>query len=226
MGLEDYCNKKVNKLMEAPALKEYFETGILEVTTKQVIRAISYVSELGVIIYGGALTLPEVLGYEKNLRKPSNDVDALILNPENIKRMNATYIKEFDTALLMINEVPVTISYKHIHDWEVKEWFKKEVIKKDEITYSTPTNTAILKLRRRYQQGKYKGKDYIDIISLIMGEVGINNELLITRVKSEVTQVKSELIRLITPLINYTNQLPKKDKNTAITSINNMIALI
>ncbi len=140
--------------------------------------------------------------------------------------MNATYIKEFDTALLMINEVPVTISYKHIHDWQVKEWFEKEVIKKEEITYTTPTNTAILKLRRRHQQGRYKGKDYTDIISLIMGQVGINNELLITRLKSEVTRIKSELIKLITPLTNYTNQLPKKDKNKAVTSINQLITLI
>ncbi len=67
MGLEEYCRKKVNELREAPALREYFETGVLEVTTKQVIRAISYVSELGVIIYGGALALPETLGYKKNL---------------------------------------------------------------------------------------------------------------------------------------------------------------
>ncbi len=227
MGIEEICKDKVGKLRDVDRLKNYFASERSKVRKKDVLRVLSYLSEYDLVVYGGVLSYPELFGYEKDLRKPSNDIDCVVKDLDLIKGLNVTYIAEYDIGLLVVDGIPVSLNYKHIHDWEIKDWFVDEAIVKEGYgTFASPTNNSLLKLRRmHYSNGKF-GKDYVDILSLLLGPVGINLPKLVARIESEITSDFGAMSALLSKLPTYIRNIPKQDRENARTLANCLVDLL
>ena len=148
MSLSEVINNHVKSLKDVPELSDYFRTGKLLISKKEVLETIRILSETfndDLIIYGGVMVYPEIIGYNKHLRNPSNDLDCLVTRKGLELLKDCYYIESFDTAFTMINKVPVSLSYKHIHDFKVPKDFYDNIIKINNVNYCSPDYLIIMK---------------------------------------------------------------------------------
>ncbi len=208
MSLEKLIKNHVKSIEEIPELQEYFNGNELKVSKRDVLNAIKTLREQfneDIIIYGGIMVYPEILGYKKHIRKPSTDIDCVLKNLKGVEEFY--YIKDFDTGLKIVGNVPVSFSYKHIHDFSIPQDFYKDAIKVDGASYCNPSYLIMMKLRRRFP------KDYLDIASLLASEkANVDIEKTINLIKNYITSDKEKISKLFQPLKKYSQQIPKKDR--------------
>ncbi|MDD4353300.1 MAG: hypothetical protein PHN56_02465, partial [Candidatus Nanoarchaeia archaeon] len=111
--------------------------------------------------------------------------------------------------------VPVGLSYKHIHDWVINNDFFKKTINIDGANFCSPEYLIMLKLRRNYcrisEGKKLMGKDYMDIISLFASKNEINLDEIKDLININISDNVNKLKEIILPLKKYIKQAKESE---------------
>lgn len=130
------------------------------------------------IVYGGLTATPQVYGFKK-LRSVTNDIDFLC-SPQGLRAVleskPVVYMKTYDVLYMSINQIPITFSCGHIHDWVVVDeiFATARVLNCDKgaIFCIGPEYSIFLKLLRSlecvHHERKIFGKDAADIINILI----------------------------------------------------------
>jgi len=155
------------------------------------------------VLYGGLTACERIFGF-KRIRTISNDLD-FVCSPEGLElvleRERTFYHEDFDVLFAIVDNVPVSFSFVHIHDWRINEdFFASSVLMhagSEQVRCSSHEYAIMLKLRRMdclATHGKHLfGKDALDIINILTAPcfkkelVPIDLEKLCSLIKAEVT---------------------------------------
>jgi hypothetical protein len=234
MKLCDIIKNHVKTFKDLPNVEKYYinTNNIkhnLSVSNKNNI--LSTITELSIkfsddiVFYGGVMCYPEIMGYKKHLRLASDDLDCAftlngLLKLKNDKLIDdCFYIKEFDAGFLDYKgNVPIGISYNHIHDWNISQKFFDSAVKINGASFCSPEYLITLKLRRnhsRLNEGKkLMGKDYVDIISLFASNTPLNLDEVKNLICLNISNNVEELREIIIPLKKYIRQAKNSEIRT------------
>ena len=155
------------------------------------------------VLYGGLTASERIFGF-KRIRTVSNDLD-FVCTPEGVEaalaRERPFYHEDFDVLFAIVDNIPVSFSFAHIHDWRISEDFFASSLfvqaGSEPIRCSSREYAIMLKLRRMdclASQGKHLfGKDALDIINMLTAPCfkkelpPVALERLCSLVKAEVT---------------------------------------
>ncbi|MEW5815063.1 MAG: hypothetical protein AB1798_06665 [Spirochaetota bacterium] len=183
--------------------------------------------ETDLILYGGQTATERIYGY-KRMRSITNDLD-YVCTFKGVKRiidnLQVLYHPEFDILLILIQGIPVTFTYKHIHNWIIPEDFMQSVrpVRLNDYTVlcCAPEYSILLKFCRAFeciQQGRrIFGKDAIDIINMLTAPYfnssrsPVDVEKVGRLLKTHVTEDCSTVIRIMEEISCYENHLPVED---------------
>lgn len=227
MELSDLISNRVEKFRDLPGIGRYYSIGDNSNEIISAINDLSYYFGKEMVFYGGTLCYPEILGFEKNLRKPSTDLDAA-LTPKGVSMLpnsaflnKCFYIEEFNSGFMFYNDfVPVGLSFKKIHDWAIPaDFFESAVNVKNSYVensfFCSPEYLIALKLRREHSRAKsgkkLMGKDYMDIVSLLSSKNEVNIEKCKELVFEHVSNDLDDLEKIIPKVKDYIHQTKTDD---------------
>jgi len=133
----------------------------------------------GLVLYGGLAATERIYGL-KRIREITTDLD-FVCTPEGLEAVldgeRVAYHEDYDILFAVVQSVPVTFAYGHIHDWPVDAPFFDKAARvrpgKVELLCCSREHAVMLKLRRSCERmGKGLqpfGKDALDILNMLAG---------------------------------------------------------
>lgn len=147
--------------------------------SEKVVGAITSLREeyVDFMMFGGQTAHPELLGF-RNMRISSDDVDSVItVNglcdlSRCFNNRNLFYIPEFQKVYLGHKGVPFIFALDYIHDWEIDPDFRHSSVfmylRGVPVELAAPEYTIMMKMRRAQENGRFFGKDRLDIANLLL----------------------------------------------------------
>lgn len=182
---------------------------------------------MALVLYGGQTATEDIFGFRK-MRDLTNDIDYVMQETviaDIIKNENISYCPEYDIFFAYQEEIPITFTFQHIHDWQVSYDFftTAQVVSFNDgqLYCCSPEYTIMLKFRRSLYCMKSKrcvfGKDCIDIINLLMAPLyrsdlnKLDFDRLLDLLKTHVTSNTQELLKILEYIYKYKQHLPEKN---------------
>jgi hypothetical protein len=204
----------------------------------------SFYTELGpdYLIIGGQTTHPKLLGY-RQMRRPSNDID-MVTTDSGLDSLNSRFgsMPEFfystvhGDVFLEYKGLPFGFVMDRIHEWSVPDelWNTAVNIKVDSttLTLASPEYTIMLKIMRAHQNGRFFGKDKVDITSLLLAPMynsslrKVDAEKTLELIREHVTQDPKLIGKYLGEISSYQDQLRKDERETFQKVYGNFLNLL
>jgi hypothetical protein len=194
----------------------------------------------GLVIYGG-ITATERLYGLKRIREITNDLD-FVCTPEGLEALFAGerlfYHSRFDVLYSVVDNVPVSFAFEHIHDWPVDPGFFAASILRTPcglpVRCCSKEHSIMLKMRRSNEKlargDQAFGKDALDIINIIAasscrGDEGpIDLDALCALVRRWVSTDAERLARIMLFIRGYESHLSGPECRAAAPTLDKLAA--
>lgn len=133
----------------------------------------------GLVLYGGVTATERLYGL-KRIREITNDLD-FVCTPEGLEALlsgeSLFYHSRFDVLYSVMENVPVSFAFGHIHDWPIEPGFFASAELKVPcglpVRCCSREHSIMLKMRRSGEKisrgDRAFGKDALDILNMIAG---------------------------------------------------------
>jgi hypothetical protein len=194
----------------------------------------------GLVLYGGVTATERFYGL-KRIREITNDLD-FVCTPEGLEALLAGerlfYHSRFDVLYSVLDNVPVSFAFGHIHDWPVDPgFFAASALRAPcglPVRCCSKEHSIMLKMRRsneKIARGEQAfGKDALDILNMIAGascrdgEAPVDLDTLCALILRWVSSGAAPLAKLMQFIRGYESHLSGPERGAVAPAIEEMAA--